>query len=238
MQQANPSQGRAGNRPSSAQVTSLALRGIGQIYDMNLAATRVLLQTQARAASAFGWPDWSEVFDHVDDRTRNVFAASTEQLVQTAQRASEVAADLQRQVGRVVETQAVTMAETIQHGLEELGTQTHEGLQQLCDTARQQAEQAEQVAQTLSQEMHETMRQGGEHLRDAMRQGGEQLNETMRQGGQQLSGAAREGGEQAREASQRGAQDAGSASQGATAAQPAHPGGAPAEDKSARRGKP
>ena len=52
-----------GARRAPIHVTALALRGIGQLYDMNVAATRVLLQTHARAASAFGFPDWSGLFN-------------------------------------------------------------------------------------------------------------------------------------------------------------------------------
>lgn len=164
-----PHQPRLFNNPADrttpVHVAALALRGVGQVYDMNLAATRVLLQTQARAASAFGFPDWSGLFDSVDDRARNVFSTSAEQLLQTAQRAKEAAADLQRQVGRVVETQAATVAETLQHGLEELGTQASEGLNQLVETARQQAEEAERATTALGEELRETVQQTEEAAR-------------------------------------------------------------------------
>ena len=55
MQEGNRSQSQnrdSQGRQSQAHLTSLALRSIGQVYDMNLSAARVLLQTQARAASA------------------------------------------------------------------------------------------------------------------------------------------------------------------------------------------
>jgi len=129
---------QGGGRQASMQAPMLALRGLGQFYDINMTAARVLLRTQARAASAFGWPGWTEVLD---------------QLSENAKRANEAAADLQRQVGRVVETQASTVAESLKHGLEELGTQTTEGLKQLCETARQQADEAERTAQSLTEEM-------------------------------------------------------------------------------------
>jgi len=144
--------GRSSELPS-AQITAMAMRGFGQLCDLNIAATRVFLRTQARAASALGWPDLSGVFDQVDERARNVFATGAEQLVQTAQLASEAAADLQRQMGRVVETQAVTVAESLQQGLEQLGEQASEGLRQLCDTARESAEQVERMSQQVGQEV-------------------------------------------------------------------------------------
>jgi hypothetical protein len=239
MQQNRSQASSQGGRPSSVSVTSLALRGLGQVYDMNLAATRVMLQTQARAASVLGFPDWSGVFDQVDERARHVFSASAEQLVETTQRASEVASDLQRQVGRVVETQAATVAESLQHGLEELSTQANEGLKQLCDTARQQADEAERVAQTMSEEMRETLRQGGEQMRNAMRQGGEEVRGSLRQGGEQMSESMRQGGEESREAAQRGRAGDGSphGEQQHSAGEEGSRTQGGGEDKAGRRGK-
>jgi DNA anti-recombination protein RmuC len=228
MQQA---QQNSQGRPTPVQLTALALRGLGQVYDMNISATRVLLQTQARAASVLGWPDVSEIFNQVDDRARHVFASGAEQLMQAAQRANEAAVDLQRQVGRVVETQAVTIAENLQQGLEELGTQTSEGLRHLTETARQQADEAERLAQVVSQELREKVQESGEQLRDSMRRGSEQLGQAIRQGG-----------DEAREAVQRGSE---ASSQGNGSGQPSaesqSPQGdgqaSPGEDRGARRGK-
>lgn len=227
MQQA---QQNSQGRPTPVQLTALALRGLGQVYDMNLSATRVLLQTHARAASVLGWPDWSEMFHQVDDRARHVFASGAEQLMQTAQRANEAAADLQRQVGRVVETQAVTIAENLQQGLEELGTQTSEGLRHLSETARQQADEAERLAQAVSQEVREKMHESGEQMRDSMRRGSEQLGQAIRQGGEDARDAAQRGSE----ASAQG-NGAGQSSQEPQA--PSEAQGASTEDRSARRGK-
>jgi ElaB/YqjD/DUF883 family membrane-anchored ribosome-binding protein len=180
----------ATDRTTPVHVAALALRGVGQVYDMNVAAARVLLQTQARAASAFGWPDWSGLFERVDDRARNVFSASAEQLLQTAQRAKEATTDLQRQVGRVVETQAATVAETWQHGLEELGTQANEGLNQLLDTARQQADEAERVAASLAEEVRESVQQAGEQVREGLHRGRESLQQTTDAAREQTEHAA------------------------------------------------
>lgn len=228
MQQA---QQNSQGRPTPVQLTALALRGLGQVYDMNLSATRVLLQTHARAASVLGWPDWSEMFHQVDDRARHVFASGAEQLMQTAQRANEAAADLQRQVGRVVETQAVTIAENLQQGLEELGTQTSEGLRHLSETARQQADEAERLAQAVSQEVREKMHESGEQLRDSMRRGSDQLGQAIRQGGEDARDAAQRGFE----ASTQGNGGTGQSSQEAQA--PSDTQGSSTEDRSVRRGR-
>lgn len=196
----------AGARPSPAQATSIALRSLGQVVDINIATTRALLQAQARAASAFGWPDWSGVFDQVDDRTRHVFSAGAEQLVQLTQRANDAAAELQQQVGRVVQTQAATMAESLQHSLQEIGEQTGEGLRQLCDNARLHAEQAERVAQSAGQEFRDTLREGSAQARQVVREGGRQFGDAVRQTGEQADDLLRQGGQQVREGAQRGSE--------------------------------
>ena len=178
---AQPSaQDRAGLYP--AHFAEMALRGFGQLYDMQVAATRVLLQTQARAAAAFGWPVASELYGNGDERARRLFSTGADQLLQGAQRASEAAAELQRQVGRVIEKQAATAADNWQRGLEELGAQANEGLTQLVETARQQAEAAERATAALGEAASETMRRGSEQLRDSTHEGFERVRESMSQG--------------------------------------------------------
>src|SRR5207245_6376843 len=124
-----------------------------QVDDRSLSAARVVLQTQARAASAIGLPDWTGWFQSVDERARRVFSTGAEQILNTAQRASEATAELQREVGRVVDTQTTTVAQTLQQGLEELGSQTSEGLNQLIETAREQAEEAERASSEMGEQM-------------------------------------------------------------------------------------
>jgi dsDNA-specific endonuclease/ATPase MutS2 len=131
---------------------------------MQMTAARVLLQTQARAAAAFGWPDCSNLFDNADERARHVFATGAEKVLETAQRANEAVTELQRQVGRVVETQASAATEQWQRGIEELGSQTQQGIVQLCEAARQTAEEA---TQSLSEAANETRRQGEQVLHEA-----------------------------------------------------------------------
>jgi hypothetical protein len=205
MQQENTS-AAAGGRTSPAQATSIALRSLGQMYDINIATTRALLQAQARAASAFGWPDLSNLFDQVDERTRHAFSTSAEQLVQVTQRTNDAAMELQQQVGRVVQTQAATMAESLQHSLQEIGEQTGESLRQLCDNARLQAEEAERVAKSASAEFRDTLREGSAHARQALREGGRQFGDAVRQSGEQANDLLRQGGQQAREGAQRGSE--------------------------------
>jgi hypothetical protein len=155
----------AGFQP--VHLTAMALRSAGHLYDLNVSAARVLLQTQARAAAAFGLPDWSPLFDSSDERVRKVFATGAEQVLSTARRANEAVTELQRQVGRVIETQASQAAESWQRGLEQLGSHASEGFDQLCETARRTAEDAQRGAQAF-----------GEQVRDNVREAAAQAAET------------------------------------------------------------
>ena len=154
-------------------LTAMAQRSAGQLSDLNVSAARLLLQTQARAASAFGLPDWSPLFDSADERVRHAFSAGAEQVLDTAQRTNEVVSELHRQVGRVIETQASQAAQSWQRGLEELGSHTSESLNQLCETARKTAEDAQQM---------------GEQFRDNVRRVGDEARpqqQTQAQSGEQ-----------------------------------------------------
>jgi ElaB/YqjD/DUF883 family membrane-anchored ribosome-binding protein len=155
----------ASGRHSPVNLTTLAVRSLGQLYDMNLAAARVVMQTQARAASAMGLPDWSGWFESMDERARRVFSTGAEQLVNATQRATEAATELQREVGRVVDSQTATVAQTLQHGLQELGSQANEGLTQLVETAREQAEEAQRTVAEMGEQMRQGIEAGGEQVR-------------------------------------------------------------------------
>jgi len=193
MPQANFTQeGRsAGAYP--AHVTAMALRTAGQLYDMQMSAARVLMQTQARTAAILGWPDCSRFFNGAEEQTRNVFSTAAEQMLQTARRTGDTVAEIQQQFGRAVESQASGVADTWAASLEQIGEQTQEGLEQLLQTTREQAEEAQKVSESLTNATRETLQQGGERLREQMQAGAEKSRETLRQAGQ----AARETGEHA-----------------------------------------
>jgi dsDNA-specific endonuclease/ATPase MutS2 len=188
-------------------LTAIALRSAGQVVDIQLSTARALIRTHARAAAAFGLPDWSGLFDSQDDRVRRAFSASAEQLLQTAQQANEAAAELQRQFGRVLETQAAQATENWQRGLEELGQQAQESLGQLTETARQTAEQAARSAEQLGRQVQDGVRNAGSQFGQATRDIGQTLQrasgdgaDALRQGGQQAADEARQSGDGLREA--------------------------------------
>jgi hypothetical protein len=170
-------------RHAPVHLTALALKSIAQVYDMNVSAARVLLQTQARAASRVGLPDWSGLFEAVDERARRLFSTGAEQFVNTAQRANDAAAELQREVGRVVETQTATVAQTLQQGFEELGSQASEGLNQLVQTAREQADEAERVASEVGEEVRSSMQEAGSQAKAGMQRGKDAFTQARERGG-------------------------------------------------------
>lgn len=169
-------------------ITAIALRSAGHLYDLQVSATRTLLQTQARAAAAFGLPDWSPLFDSADERVRNVFATGAEQVLNTARQANEAVTELQRHVGRVLETQTTQAAESWQRGLEQLGSQASEGFSQLRETARRTADDAQRGAQVFGQQFRDNVQRAGEEARSQQQQG----NGAAREASSQIADAARE----------------------------------------------
>lgn len=216
-----------GNGSSSSpaiNISAIAMRGFGQFYDLQAAAARMVLQSQARAATAFGLPDYSHLFQVGDDRTKRAFSTTTEQLLNTAEQTKETIQEVQREVGRLMEFQAVSATENWQQALQELGSQAEENLNQLREFARQQTEQVMQASESLNDVTRQSIREGGQQLRDSIRQGGEQGREAAGQQSQIITNASQE--------AQRGMSAGGQGGQGG---QGAH--GAGSEEETKRKGK-
>lgn len=202
---------------SSMSIPSIAFRGMGRLYDMQVAATRLMLQTQASAASALGFPDCSGLFRIADDRAKRVFSTGTEELLHLAERTNETTSEIQREVGRLLEVQAVNEAENWQRGLQELRTQAEQSLEEFKELARTQAEEAMRMAEQISQQGQQMMREGGEQMREGMAQAGQQAESA----GRQAESSARRGQQQA----ERDEESEGSASaKGASAGDESHGG--------------
>lgn len=206
--QAQQGQGR-GNGYGRAQaatfnVAAIATRGIGQLYDMQIAAARMMLQTQARAATAFGLPDYSDLFRVADDRAKHVFSSSTEHLLNVAQQAREAITEVQHHVGRLVECNTVTVSETWQQELDEFSNQAEQGLTQLKELARQEAEEAVKASEMIAQETRQMIRESGEESRRAMSEGMGQMRQQMGQQGQEAEGEQQGEESQAEEGEEEG----------------------------------
>lgn len=184
----NPQSRGEGSRadPYSNQLAEMAVRSTGQFLDMQIATMRTLLQTQARAAAAFGFPDCSNLFDgQADERVRQVFSKGSEQLVNSTQRMTETMAQIQRHVGQIVETQASLAAQNWHQGFEQMGTQTDESLKQLQATTQQQAEQFERTAQSVAETTRSAIREGGNRMREQIQEGGQRARDSIAQAGDQ-----------------------------------------------------
>lgn len=181
-----------GSASPAVNISAIAMRGFGQFYDLQAAAARMILQSQARAASAFGLPDYSHLFRFTDERTKRAFSSTTEQLLSTAEQTKGTLQDVQREVGKLMEFQAVTAAENWQQGLQELSAQAEEHMNQLKEITRQQAEQARQAAESFSEAARESFREGSQQLRETVQQGAEAGREAMRQG-QEAASESEEG---------------------------------------------
>lgn len=179
----------------SIRLTSVALRGVGQVCDLQMTAARMLLRSQARAMAAFGWPDVTGLFNSADERTRNLYATAAEQMVRAAQRAGEAATELQREVSRLVDTQAAMAVENWQRGLEEIGTQAEQGLNELCETTRRTAEEAAEATRTTAEATRETLREGGTAVRHAVRESADATRAAMRESGDATRQVLREAGQ-------------------------------------------
>ncbi len=137
------------------QFTDLALRSAGLLIDFQLQTARDLLELQARGAALFGAPDCSSLFNAADDRTRRLFSEGAEHVAQVTRRANETMAQVNRQIGRLVEQQAVGMAEQMRQGIEQLGRHTEQGLQQARSLVEQGLDQIERSAETARREATE-----------------------------------------------------------------------------------
>lgn len=159
---------------TALSVPVIAMRGVAQLYDMQSSVARMVLQTQADAACAIGLPDYSGLFRTVDGRTKRIFSTSTDQFLQLAEQIKETISEVQQHISSMLEVSFVNAAENWQRGLNELGSQAEEGLEQLKETARQQAQEAMEATDFIGRETREAMREGSEETGQSLRQSFEQ----------------------------------------------------------------
>ncbi|HEX6733906.1 MAG TPA: hypothetical protein VF096_03760 [Azonexus sp.] len=196
-------------RNEAINMTVSALRSLGQFYDMQAATARIMMRAQSRAASAFGLPDYSRLFEIGDDRASHLFSAATENLVQFVGQEGEVLNEVPSQVFRLFEQQAIDATERWKYGLQEFRQQTTQSLEELKELSRQQADEIARATEMLSEATTASLRESGEQFRSASRQGreamsrqGEEMEKGMREGGEE-TGESREAGQEGSESSSR-----------------------------------
>lgn len=191
---------------AASNFSATTLRGLGQIYDMQAATMRAMLRTQTRAASAFGLPDYSRLFEIGDERALHLYSSATENLVSFVNHADGSLTEIPSQICRLLEQQAIDITERWKYGLEELQQQASESMQELKELSRQQAEELTRASESLTTATQSTLREGGEQFRAAVSHGRELVgrqSEAMRKEGQRVAGdvqeAIKEGGQAAEE---------------------------------------
>ena len=130
-----------GGLAAGPSMPAILLRGASQLAEFNLQAARTLLRTHAQAAAAFGLPDWSPLLEGSEDRGRRVLSSGVDQMLDTVQRANETAAEIQRQVKRVLETQSSQATDVWQRSLEQVGSQASDAMTRISEVARSAAEE-------------------------------------------------------------------------------------------------
>jgi len=150
------------NANHGAQLTEIAIRSAATLFDLQMQTARDILSMQARSASLFGVPDFSPLFSTADERARRVFSEGANELVNTTRRAAETVAEVNRQFGRLMEQQAVSVSETMRAGIDRLGRNAEQGLEQarsvvergvdeLTKNARDNRQQAENTVAVASE---------------------------------------------------------------------------------------
>ena len=140
---------------ANQHVAELAIRSAGLLLDFQLQTARDLLELQARSAALFGVPDCSSLFNAADDRTRRIFSEGAEHVAHVTRRANETMAQMNRQLGRLVEQQAVGVAEQMRQGIEQIGRHAEQGLQQARTLVEQGLDELERSAQEARREANE-----------------------------------------------------------------------------------
>lgn len=153
------SQGQGNGGPRDGQERSMHLidltfRSWGQVYDLQMSAARMLLRTQSRAVSAMGFPDWGGLFDGADERARYLFSTGAAQWFSSARRANDAMVELQREVGRLLDTETATLAQMLQQDLTRFGDRASQGFTELVEKVREGADEAERIASAANQDLH------------------------------------------------------------------------------------
>ena len=197
------------NRSSANNFTASALRSLGQFYDVQAATTRAMLRTQTRAASAFGLPDYSRIFEVADERALRLYSSATENLVSFFNQADGTLTEIPSQFCRLLEQQAIDITERWKDGLEELQHQAIESMQEFRELSRQQTDELARAAESISSATQSTLREGGEQFRSAVGQGREMAgrqSEAMRKEGERFAGNVEESAQEGRQAAAEGAE--------------------------------
>lgn len=194
-------QSQGGNqRQAAVNVTATAMRGMGQLFDMQAATARVLMRAQLRTACAFGMPDYSGMLQTNDDRATRLFSTATENLMQVVDQGDSPLAEMSSQMIRLIEQQAIAVTERMKDSLQEMKSQTAQSMEELKQLTRQQADEVSRASEMLMNATKESLHEGGQQL-DKRAKGHEQdvkfqayqMQPEYRERRQQLDGSIQKG---------------------------------------------
>jgi hypothetical protein len=194
-------------RQPTVNIAVSTLRSLGRFLDMQAATTRIMWQTQARAAAAFGVPDYSRLFQVNDERGQRLFSAATDNLSQIIQQADGPLTEMPSQIGRMLEQRTINLTERWKYGLEEMQQQTTESMKEIKELSLLQAEEMTRATESLTEATRTTLREGGEQFRESVRQGREmatQQAEAIREESELVANEAEETGRESRQGAERG----------------------------------
>jgi hypothetical protein len=141
-------EGETGQQYGAQQFQSMAevaLRGTALLWDLQMETARNIMRTQARTAALLGAPDYSDLFRLGDDRARRIFAASAEQMLNSARQTRETVFEVQRQIGRLAEQQTIGIAQEVRDQIQQMSWHTEQGLEEIKQIATSEADRAEDV---------------------------------------------------------------------------------------------
>ena len=182
----------------------MTLAGMWQMFDVQMAALRTIAEAPSHAAQAFGFPPlFPEMRGDSGDHLRDALARSAEHWAGIARRASETALNVQRQAGRVVETQVDALAQSWEQSAEQLATQAEKSFKRLGETAEQQASQLVDATIATADATRTSLQGAGEQLQHSADRASRQVRDSINRGGEAMREQAQNAAKAAREASPR-----------------------------------
>jgi hypothetical protein len=131
-----------------------AIRGTAAMMEMQIGVARHMIDAQAKSATAFGVPDYSEVLNAAAEGQRRLVNMTTDQMLNTTQRIAQTMIDLHHQFARLMEQQSRTLTDEMCRGINRLGEDTENAL-------RTAEEQVSKGAQEIERTANEARRAGG-----------------------------------------------------------------------------
>lgn len=134
------------DQSQAINLVEIAMRGAANLLDIQMAATRQMMQWQARTATMIGAPDCSHLFSTPDGAAQRVFRDSAEQMLNLVRQSTDTLNEINRSLGDAIQQQTVRISEDAKKSVQELSKQAEQGMQEFRQTAERQLEEATRPA--------------------------------------------------------------------------------------------